>query len=236
MEEKISSLKKTARLAGLLYLIVDITGFYSIMYVPSKTVVWGDAAATAHNMLAHEFLFRTGIVSFLSCNIIWVFFVLILYRLFKQVNEYQAKLMLALMFVIIPIAFVIAIFDIASLMILKGEVMKALEPEKKQDLAMLFLNIHKYGMVIFNIGGLWFMPFGQLVYKSGFIPRIFGVLLIVGGIGYMTESLAFLLFPGYHSIVLKYVGVSYGVGELSMMLWLLIKGVQSPKSGVALNT
>jgi hypothetical protein len=224
-----TSLKKTARLAGLLYLIVDITGFYSIMYVPSKILVPGDAVATANNILAKEFLFRTGIVSFLICNIIWVFFVLTLYRLFKQVNEYQAKLMLALMFVIIPIAFVIEIFDITSLMILKGEIMKGFEPEQKLDLAMLFLNMHRYGMVIFNIGGLWFIPFGQLVYKSGFIPQIFGVLLIIGGIGYMIESLAFLLFPVYDSIVLRYIGVSYGVGELSIMLWLLIKGVKEPE-------
>jgi hypothetical protein len=196
------------------------------MYVPSKIVVQGDAVATANNILANEFLFRTGIVSFLICNLIWVFFVLILYRLFKQVNEHQAKLMLALMLVIIPIAFVIEIFDITSIMILKGEIMKAFEPEQKHDLAMLFLNIHRYGLVIFNIGGLWFIPFGQLVYKSGFIPRIFGILLIIGGIGYMIESLAFLLFPSYHSIVLQNIGVSYGVGELSIMLWLLIKGVK----------
>jgi|SRR5579863_889894 len=226
MNENATSLKKTAKLAGLLYLIVDITGFYSIMYVPSKILVWGDAAATANNILANEFLFRTGIVSFLICNIIWVFFVLILYRIFKQVNENQAKLMLALMFVTIPIAFVIEIFDITSLMILRGEIIKAFEPQMKRDLVMLFLNIHRYGMVIFNIGGLWFIPFGQLVYKSGFIPRIFGVLLIIGGIGYMIESCAFLLFPGYHSIILQYIGVTYGVGELSIMLWLLIKGVR----------
>ena len=230
MEETTTSLKKTARLAGLLYLILDILGFYGIMYVPSKIMVWGDAVTTANNILANEFLFRTGIVSFLICNIIWVFFVLILYRLFKQVNEHQAKLMVVLMIVTVSIAFVIEIFNITSIMILKGEVMKAAEPGLRLDMAVLFLNIHRYGMAIFEILGLWFIPFGLLVYKSGFIPWIFGVLLIIGGIGYMIEGFAFLLFPSYHSIILKYIGVSYGVGELSIMLWLLIKGVKVQKA------
>jgi hypothetical protein len=227
MDDNANSLKKTARLAGLLYLILDIPGYYGIMYVPSKIIVQGDAVATANNILANEFLFRTGIVSFLISNIIWVFFVLVLYRLFKHVNEHQAELMVALMTVTVSIAFVIEIFNITALMILKGEVMKTAEPGQRLDIAMLFLNIHRYGMAIFEILGLWFIPFGILVYKSGFIPRIFGVLLIIGGIGYMTQGFAFLLFPNYHSIVLQYIGVSYGVGELSIMLWLLIKGVKN---------
>ncbi len=226
-----SSLKKTARLAGLLYLILDIPGFYSLKYVPSKIIVRGDATATANNILGHEFLFRTGIVSFLICNIIWVFFVLILYRLLRQVNEYQAKLMVALMIVTVSIAFVIETFNVTSIMILKGEVMKAAQPGQKVDMALLFVNIHSYGLAIFEILGVWFIPFGLLVYKSGFIPRLLGVLLIIGGFGYVIEGLAFLLCPECHSIVLQYIGISYGVGELSIMLWLLIKGVKEPAKG-----
>jgi hypothetical protein len=89
--------------------------------------------------------------------------------------------------------------------------------------------MHRYGSVTLEIfWGLWLIPFGKLVYKSGFIPRIFGVLLIIGGIGYIVESAAFMLFPIYHSFILQYIGVSYAIGELSIMLWLLIKGVKVP--------
>ena len=224
-----TSLKKTARLAGLLYLILDIPGFYSIKYVPSRIIVAGEPVVTAHNILAHEFLFRTGIVSFMICNILWIYLVMTLYRLFKQVNEHQARLLVALMIGTVSIGFVIELFNISSLLILKGEVMKATDPGQRLDMAMLCLEIHRYGMAIFEILGIWFLPFGLLVYRSGFIPRIFGVLLIIGGIGYMTEGLAYLLFPGYHPAVLRYIGITYGVGELSIMLWLLIKGVREPK-------
>src|SRR6516164_218832 len=119
-----TSLKKTERLAGLLYLILDIPGFYSIKYVPSRIIVAGEPVVTAHNILAHEFLFRTGIVSFMICNILWIYLVMALYRLFKQVNEHQARLLVALMIGTVSIGFVIELFNISSLLILKGEVMK----------------------------------------------------------------------------------------------------------------
>ena len=226
-----NSNKKTARIAGLLYLILAITGAYSIMYVPSQIIVRGDAAATANNLLANEFLFRTGIVSSLISSIIFVFLVLVLYRLFKQLNEHQAKLMFAFVIVQIPIAFLIEAFNITSVMILKGEVLKILELNQKQDFAMLFLKVHNYGTVILEIfWGLWLIPFGQLVYKSGFIPRILGVLLITGGIGYIIESLSFLLFPSYHSFVSQFTIVLYSIGELAMILWLLIKGVKGKQT------
>lgn len=228
MEQK-SSLKKTARLAGLLYLFLVI-GAYGIMYVPSQIMVQGNAAATTNNILAKEFLFRTGIVSNLISPIMFVLLVLVLYRLLKQVNEFHAKLMVAFVIVQVPIGFLIETFNITSLMILKGEVMNALEPIQKQDLAMLFLKIHGYGMTTLEIfWGLWLIPFGLLVYKSGFIPRAFGVLLILNGIGYVIESLTFLLFPGYHSLVSQYTMVSYFIGEPPIMLWLLIKGVKEPE-------
>ena len=227
MDGKVYSLKNTARLAGLLYLILAITGAYGIMFVPSQIIVRGNAAATTNNIIANEFLFRTGIVSQLISSIIFVFLVLVLYRLLRQVNGYQAKLMVALVLVQVPIGFLIETFNITCLMILKGEIMKALEPGQKQDLAMLFLNIHKYGMITLEVfWGLWLIPFGQLVYKSGFIPLIFGLLLIIGGIGYIIESFTFLLFPSYHSFVSQYVIVTYSIGEISIMLWLLIKGVK----------
>ena len=226
-----NSTKKTARIAGLLYLILGIIGAYGIMYVPSKIMVRGDAAATSNNILANEFLFRTGIVSQLISSVIFIFLVLVLYRLFKQVNEHQAKLMVAMVIVQIPIAFLIEAFNITSLMILKNEVLKTFELNQKQDMAMLFLKIHGYGIVTLEIfWGLWLIPFGQLVYKSGFIPRILGVLLIMAGIAYIMVSFIFLLLPGYKTFVNQYAFVFFSAGEISTILWLLIKGIKNKET------
>ena len=227
MQEKMNPLKSTARIAGFWYLLLSIIGAYGLAYVPSQIMGEGNAASTVNNILTHEFLFRTGVVSQLISNTLFVLLVSVLYRLLKHVNEYHAKLMMAFVLVQVPIAFLIETFKITSLMILKGEIMKAIEPAQKQDLVMLFLNIHTYGTIILEIfWGLWLIPFGQLVYKSGFIPRILGVLLIIGGISYIIESLTFLLFPGSHALVSRYTSVCYSIGEIAIMLWLLIIGVR----------
>jgi hypothetical protein len=120
MENNANSLKKTAKLAGLLYLILVITGVFSIMFVSSQIIVQGDTVTTAKNILAKEILFRTGLIIDLIGNTIFVLLVLVLYRMFKQVNEHQAKLMLALVLVQIPAVFIMEALNITSLMIFKG--------------------------------------------------------------------------------------------------------------------
>lgn len=228
-----NSIKKTARLAGLLYLLWVITGLYGVFYVPSQTIVPGDAAATANKILANEFLFRTGIINDIISATLWVFIALLLYRLFKQVNERQAKLLVVLVIVQIPAVFFMEALNIASLMILKGEVLKTFGVSQRQDLAMLFFKINDYGsLVLETFWGLWLLPFGYLVYKSGFIPRILGVFLILNGIAYIIPSFTSLLFPDYTNIVSKFALPFWILGEISIMLWLLIKGVktQQPES------
>src|SRR4030066_2234672 len=202
MEEKTTSLKKTARIAGLWYLLLAITGAYSIIYVPTKIMVRGDAVATANNILANEFLFRTGIISDIISSTIFVFLVLVLYRLFKQVNERQAKLMVALVIVQIPAVFIMEAFNITSLMILKGEILKTFELTQRQDLAMSFLKINDYGTLPLEIfWGLGLIPFGLLVYKSGFIPRFLGVWLIINGFAFLPISFPGLLLTRYEDVV-----------------------------------
>ena len=224
----INSIKKTARLAGLLYLIWVLTGFYGVFYIPSQTIVPGDAAATANKILANEFLFRTGIINDIISTTIWVFIALVLYRLFKGVNERQAKLLVVLVIIQIPAVFFMEALNIASLMILKGEVLKTFEISQRQDLAMLFFKINDYGsFVLETFWGLWLLPFGLLVYKSKFIPKIFGVFLILNGIAYIIPSFTTLLLPGYDSIVRQFAIPFWVLGEISIMLWLLIKGVKS---------
>ncbi|MFC2133684.1 DUF4386 domain-containing protein [Bacteroidota bacterium] len=228
MEINSSSLKNTARIAGLLYLLLVITGIYGIMYIPSQIIVEGDTVATANNILSNEFLFRTGFLNDIISNTIFLFLVLVLYRLFKQVNENQAKLMFALVIVQIPVLFMMEAFNITSLMILKGEILKTFELSQRQDLAMLFLKINDYGTLPLEMfWGLWLLPFGLLVYKSEFIPRIFGILLVIAGIAYMIDSTISLLFPSYSVFVNKPTLLLVAIGEISITLWLLIKGVKT---------
>jgi hypothetical protein len=117
------------------------------MYVPSKIIVLGNAAATAINILANEYLFRAGIVSQFISNTIFILLVFVFCRIFKQVNGYHTKLMVAFVLVQAPVGFLMETFNITSLLILKGEIMKALDSEQRQDMAMLFLTMHKYGMI-----------------------------------------------------------------------------------------
>ncbi len=227
------STKKTAKTAGLLYLILAITGAYSIIFIPSKIIIPGDAVATANKLLANEFLFRTGIICDLISNTIFVFLVLVLYRLFKEVNINYAKLMVALVLVQIPVVFISEAFNITSLMLFKGEILKTFELSQRQDLAMLFLNINSYGTIAIGIfWGLWLLPFGLLVYKSGFIPRTFGYLLIIGGVAYIIESSVKMLLPHYGAFVSQFTFVFYTIGELSIVFWLLIKGAKIQSQNV----
>jgi len=226
MENNVYTLKKTARLAGFLYLMVILTGVYIIMYLPSIISVEGDTAIVANNILTNEFLFRTGIIGDLISNILFILLVLILYRLLKQVNEHQAKLMVVLVIVQIPTVFFIEALNITSLIIFKGEVLQTLELSQRHDLAMLFIKISEHcALTLEAFWGLWLMPFGFLVYKSRFIPRIFGILLVIAGIAYINASFVDILFPSYGSFLNLPTLLLVAIGEISITLWLLIKGV-----------
>jgi hypothetical protein len=143
------------------------------------------------------------------------------------VNQYQATLLVAFVVVQVPIVFLLETFKFTSLMIAKDTILKTVQTDQKQDLVMLLLNMHSYGMMVLEIfWGLWLLPFGQLVYKSGFIPSILGVFLIINGMAYMIVSFTFLLFPAFYSFVYQYT-FPFLFGELAIMLWLLIKGIKS---------
>jgi hypothetical protein len=228
MENGVTDLKKTARLAGVPYLVWAITGVYGMMYVPSRTIVAGDAVATADKMLSNEFIFRTGIINDLLSATVCIFLLFALYKLFEQVDKHQALFMVALLSVTIPVTFIMDGFSIASLMIYKGEVLKTFELGQRQDVAMLFLRINNWGTLTLEMfWGLWLLPFGYLAYKSGFIPRILGIFLILNGMAYIIPSFVSLLFPDFRSAAIQFAMPFWILGEVSITLWLLIKGVKA---------
>jgi len=229
------STKKTARIAGLLYLVNGVTGFFSIIYVPGKLIVSGDTAATANNILASERLFRLGIVSELICAAEFIFLLWVLYRLLSGVNKTHASLMVILGLIFVPIMFVNTLNEIAALTLLRGaDFLSVFGQSQREALAMLFLDLHRYGFVVGWIFGLWLFPFGVLVFKSGFLPRILGVLLIVAGFGYLADSLIPLLLPSYENMVGRLAGIPLTLGEPAMILWLLIMGAKDqPLAAIA---
>jgi hypothetical protein len=228
MEMNSSSLKKTARLVGLVYVIWIIMGLYGMFYVPAQINIRGDAASTAQNILSHEFLFRTSIINDLISHTLWVFMVLLLYRLFKQVSGRQAKILVALVIVQIPVAFIIGAFNITSLMIFKGEILKTFALAQRQDLGMLFLKINDYGVLTLEMfWGLWLFPLAILVYRSRFLPRFLGVWLGITGVFYLVLSFTSILLPQYKDMVLNSIfALPAELGEVAFALWLLIMGAK----------
>lgn len=227
MNTTIVSLKRTARLAGLLYLGLAIAGGFGLVYVPSVTQATNEPVAMANGILSHELLFRFGIAAMITGNVLFVLMALVMYRLFRQVDEHKARVLCAFVLVEIPIAFLMEVFNITALLILKGEVLRSFEPQKAREMAMLFLNLNNWGTRLLEMyWGLWLIPFAQLVYRSGFIPRLFGILLFLAALGYIIECLTFILAPQNIPIVHPYVSKFYSVGELSTMLWLLIIGAK----------
>ena len=228
-----SALKRTARQAGLFYVLLGIVAPFAILYVPSQIKVQGDVVATVRNIIEKEFLFRAGIAAQLVGQALSILVVLLLYKLFKGVNAHKAKAMVALSVVGVPIVFVMEAMNLSAILIAKGQILKSFDPNSAQDLVTLLLRIHDNGIMIVEIfWGLWLIPFGELVIHSRFIPRIFGILLILNGIAYLVASLVFIVSPQYANIVGQYTFPLY-FGELAIMFWLLIKGVRNSEFGVS---
>jgi Domain of unknown function (DUF4386) len=219
---------KTARLAGALYVSLGLTAPLSLIYIPRTLIVRGDAAATAGRILASEPLFRMGIVSELMTATLTIFLVMVLYRLFNRVDKMQASLMVILgALVSAPISFLNVVNEIAALTLLKSPgLLSVFDKRQLEALALFFLGLHGQGLVVVEIfWGLWLFPFGLLVMRSGFLPRILGALLIVNGFAYLVASLTGLLLPEYAAAVNRWALIPE-TGELWIMLWLLIKGAR----------
>ena len=212
-----------ARVTGALYLISNIFAPFTLLYLPSRFIVRGDAAATSNNIMASESLFRLGIVGNLFTFIANIFLALALFQLLKVVHKNMASLMVILFLVGVPIAMLNEVTQLAVLRLLSGAgYLAVFSKEQLQALALFFLNLHAQGLNIAQIfWGLWLLPMGYLIYKSGFLPKFLGILLIIACLGYLVDSFAAFLLPSLNVNVIFFTGW----GELAILLWLLIKGV-----------
>src|SRR5215211_6818098 len=190
--------------------------------LPSVLIVPGDAATTANNVLASESLFRLGVVSALITQTVQILLVLALYKLLKPVNRNLALLMVIFILLGVPIAMLNELNHFVVLLLSGADYLTVFTADQLQALVPLLLDLHEHGTMIAHIfWGLWLLPMGYLIFKSGYIPRILGVLLIIGGFGYLIDFVTFLLFPDFDVTIAEFTFI----GELLLPLWLLIKGV-----------
>ena len=221
-----NSTKKAARVAGVLYLLTSIPGAFSLLYVPSHFIVSENPAATANRIAASEWVFRFGIICELTGFIGFIFVIRALYRLLCVVNKRQASLMMTLLLVSLPISLLNVLNEFAALMLVRGgDFLTAFDKAQREAMAMLFLNLHFQGFMVAQLfWGLWLIPFGILVFKSGFLPRILGVLLVIACFGYLVNSLiAFGVLP---SLVVSRVVGQLTICELPTIFWLAIRGAK----------
>jgi hypothetical protein len=177
----------------------------------------------AHSITASEWLFRTGTVSRMVAHLILVSLALVLYQLLKPVNKSHAVLMVALALLSVPIAFINEVNHLAVLRVLSGaEYLEPFTAVQRHAQAMLFLDLWNSGILVAQVfWGLWLLPLGYLVFRSGFLPRLLGILVIIGGSGYLLDVVVALLFPNIEVTISHFTFI----GELLLPLWLLIKGV-----------
>jgi hypothetical protein len=225
-----NSTKRTARIAGLLYLVNGVTGFFGIIYVPSRLIVSGNAAATAHNILASARLFRLGIASEVICAVEFIYLLWVLYRLLSGVNKTHASLMAIFGLAFVPIMCMNAVSDIAALTLFRGaDFLSAFGQPQRESMAMLFLDLRRYGYDVGWIFGLYLFHLGVCVWKSRFLSSFLGVLLIAACFGYLAVSLTSLVLPTSAGVVVRIANIPITLGEPVFILWLLIRGAKDQR-------
>ncbi len=220
-------IQKTARVAGLLYFIYMVTTISADVFGRSALIISGDAAATASNIATHEWQFRLGFVDDLVANVFFFLAAWALYALLKSVNKNLAVLFMLLNLAGVAIACANDLNLMAALLLSGGaDYLKALPADQLQALAMLFLNLYNNAYWITQIFfAAWLLPLGYLVYKSGFLPKLLGIIMMIHCFFWSMTFFCHFLFPGFTAITF----ISYPLGfisEFGLTMWLLIKGVK----------
>lgn len=218
---------RIARCAGLVYLVVVVTGFFSQGYVPGKIAAPGDPEALLANIMSHEMLFRAGIAVFMVEQVTFLLLPFLLFRLLQAVQRSAAVAMVLLAVVGVPISLVAVGHHLDALQFLTQA--PGISVDMAHALARLSLKSYDADVLVASVfWGLWLIPFGYLVIKCGRLPRVLGVLLMLGGAGYLVDISGELLLPGYaHIAFFDYVHLPAAFGEVGICLWLLLMGIRS---------
>jgi hypothetical protein len=229
-----NSIKKKARVAGSLYLLLSIPAGFCLTSPSVAFIVKNDAATTAQKIKAFELLFRACMAVEIVSAIGFLFVALALYSVFEGFSKPLASLMVTLWAVSIPISCLNVLNKVAVLHILNDANASAgSDTQHINAQVMLFLDMHRYGIILAQIfWGLWLFPLGILIFKSRYLPRVIGILLVTACCAYVVSSLTFLLMPAYGDRVSSVAMFFGGVGELPLMLWLIIKGAKVPSSAM----
>jgi hypothetical protein len=223
------STKMTARIGGLLYLIIIITGIFGELLIRGKIIVSGDAAATAHNIMSSQLLWRIGIAGDLLMHICDIPLILVFYILFRPVNKDLALLVVFFnlvstsVLVATKLNLVTALFPLGS-----ADYLKTFEPGQLETMTYLAIRADGFG---FGIGLIFFafvcLLLGYLIRKSDLVPKAIGVLMQIAGVCYLVNSFALIIDPAFANTIFPYILVPSFIGETSLCLWLLIKGVKT---------
>lgn len=221
--------KTNARTAGILYLIIIITGLFSELFVRSEIIVPGDAATTAANITSNPFLFRIGFISDMLMVISDIAVALLFYLLLKPVN--QGLSMLAAFFRLGQATILglnLLNYFLALLLLDNNEYLSSFSADQLNSMSLLFLNAHSYGYLISGVFfGFSCLTLGYLIYKAAYFPKWLGILILGAGFSYLTDCFVNFLFPEYTSISEILVMTIAVVSELSLCLFLLIRGVNT---------
>jgi len=227
-----NTLRTEARLAGLIYLVIVITGIFALGYIPSQIGGSGDTNAMLQHLRDMVPLFKLGAVAFMAMQVAFIILPLQLYRLFHKINPAQATLMVVFALCSIPTGLIALAEKLTILSLATNPNLAALGPQQVVNAAQLALIRYDNALFVTTLfWGLWLLPFGGLVYRSGFIPRVLGVLLILGGFSYLVDMFSGWIWPAYAgSLAANLVTLPASLGEFGICLWLLVIGVRAPKA------
>jgi hypothetical protein len=225
-----NSIKKTARLAGLLYFVMSIIMVFGSLYAPRAFIVNGDPAATAHRIIEGERMYRMTILASLVGQILFIVVAMTLYQLFRGVDRWLARLMAVLVCVGVTGDLVVLANRMAPLDLLIGNnFLSVFTRPQREALSLGFLYLGgNLSVLLTAFWGLWLVPFGILTIKSGFFPKILGVLLLLAGVGYMVTCLAFFVAHAEMNRIRQIMMPLY-FGELPIIIWLLVVGARVPR-------
>ena len=229
-KERAKSINKIARITGALYLVIAIAGGFAFFAAYESLVVPGDATATANNIVASEGLFRIGAVGDSVTFLSEIVLVVLLYVLFKPVSKTLSLIAASFRLAMTVMQGMNLLNRAVALLLLSGaDYLTVFEPDQLHALVMLFLNAYEYGALIWGtFFGFHLLVLGYLLFKSGYLPRILGVLFVLASLGYLVDSYGHILLPQYTEIY-SWVVLATIPAELAFAFWLLIKGVNVEK-------